>query len=496
MMQPQFDNSYARLPERFYARLDPTPVARPRLIKLNVGLARDLGLDPDWLASEDGIAMLAGNRMPPAATPIAQVYAGHQFGGFSPQLGDGRAILLGEVIGRDGQRRDLQLKGSGPTPFSRRGDGRAALGPVLREYIVAEAMHALGVPTTRALAAIASGEHVLRERPLPGGVLTRVAASHIRVGTFQFFAARGDTEAIRALADYVIDRHYPDARGNDNPYRVLLAAVIDRQARLIAQWLCLGFIHGVMNTDNMAVSGETIDYGPCAFMDAFNPAQVYSSIDAQGRYAYGSQPGIGLWNLTRFAETLLPLLHEVQEDAVKIAEEALDAFAPTFNSAHAAGLLRKVGLPWQGSPVDADVALVRDLLTLMAEQRADFTLTFRQLADWGLDDPGEGERRLVGEGAGADALAPWRARWKARLAELGGDPALRRADMCGVNPAYIPRNHRIEDVISAAVIDNDMRPFERLIEVLAHPYDDQPEHAAYQRPPLPHEIVQATFCGT
>jgi serine/tyrosine/threonine adenylyltransferase len=491
MMQPQFDNSYALLPERFYARVDPTPVARPRLIKLNVGLARDLGLDTDWLASEEGIAMLAGNRMPPAATPIAQAYAGHQFGGFSPQLGDGRAILLGEVIGRDGQRRDLQLKGSGPTPFSRRGDGRAALGPVLREYIVAEAMYALGVPTTRALAAITTGEHVLRERPLPGGVLTRVAASHIRVGTFQFFAARGDTEAVRALADYVIDHHYADARGDGNPVRALLAAVATRQAKLIAQWLCLGFVHGVMNTDNMAVSGETIDYGPCAFMDAFSPAQVYSSIDTQGRYAYGKQPDMGLWNLTRFAETLLPLLHE-QEEAVQIAEEALDAFSKAFTAAHTAGLLRKAGLPWRGSPVEADIALVRDLLKLMAEQRADFTLTFRQLADWALDGPGEGEGKFVS----ADALAPWLARWQARLAELGGNRAQRRADMRGVNPAYIPRNHRVEEVIAAAVIDGDMRPFELLVEVLAKPYDDQPEYSVYQRPPLPHEIVQATFCGT
>ena len=308
-----FDNSYARLPDRFFRRLAPTPVAEPRLIKLNRDLALSLRLDPDRLASPEGVAMLAGNRVPEGAEPLAAAYAGHQFGNFVPQLGDGRAILLGEIVDRDGRRRDIQLKGSGPTPFSRRGDGRAALGPVLREYLVSEAMAALGIPTTRALAAIATGEPVIRETVLPGAVLTRVAASHIRVGTFQFFAARGDGEALRALADHVVARHYPAAAQAANPYRALLDAVIAAQAELVARWLLVGFVHGVMNTDNMAVAGETIDYGPCAFLDAYDPRTVFSSIDQGGRYAYGQQPRIALWNLTRFAETLLPLLAEAEE---------------------------------------------------------------------------------------------------------------------------------------------------------------------------------------
>ncbi|HEY0572441.1 MAG TPA: YdiU family protein, partial [Enterovirga sp.] len=319
----RFDNSYARLPDRFVARLPPTPVAAPKLIKLNRQLASDLGFDPDWLASPEGVEILAGNRVPEGAEPTAMAYAGHQFGGFVPQLGDGRAILLGEVIGRDGLRRDIQLKGSGPTPFSRRGDGRAALGPVLREYVVSEAMAALGIPTTRALAAVTTGEAVARETLLPGAVLTRVAASHIRIGTFQYFAARRDVEGLRVLADHVIARHYPDVLGAEQPYRALLDGVIARQADLVARWLLVGFIHGVMNTDNMSVAGETIDYGPCAFMDAYHPSTVFSSIDQHGRYAYANQPRIAVWNLARFAETLLPLLSEDQDKAVADAEESL-----------------------------------------------------------------------------------------------------------------------------------------------------------------------------
>ena len=321
-----FENSYARLPERFYARLAPTQVRAPRLVKLNEGLARELGFDPAYLASPEGVEILAGNRVPGGAEPIAMAYAGHQFGGFSPQLGDGRAILLGEVIDRAGHRRDVQLKGSGPTPFSRRGDGRAALGPVLREYIIGEAMYALGIPTTRALAAVTTGEPVMREKALPGAVLTRVAASHIRVGTFQYFAVRKDTEGLKALTDYVIQRHYPGLAESENPAAALLERVIDKQAELIARWMLIGFIHGVMNTDNMAISGETIDYGPCAFMDTFDPATVYSSIDEHGRYAYGNQPVIGQWNLTRLAEALLPLMAEDHEKAVEIAQEAINAY--------------------------------------------------------------------------------------------------------------------------------------------------------------------------
>ena len=339
-----FDNSYARLPHRFFARLSPTPVSVPRLIRLNESLARQLGLDSDELSSPEGVAMLAGNVVPKLGDPLAMAYAGHQFGNFVPQLGDGRAILLGEIVGIDGVRRDIQLKGSGPTPFSRNGDGRAALGPILREYIISEAMFALGIPTTRSLAVVATGEKVRRETPLPGAVLTRVASSHVRVGTFQFFAARGDVEATRNLADYVIARHYPEAAEATNPYCTLLELVIARQAELVAKWQLVGFIHGVMNTDNMSIAGETIDYGPCAFMDAYDPATVYSSIDSFGRYAYGNQPRVALWNLARFAETLVPLLAEDQEAAIENANGALGTFALRFEAAYATGLRRKLGL--------------------------------------------------------------------------------------------------------------------------------------------------------
>src|SRR3954470_24616163 len=373
-----FDNTYARLPERFFARVKPAVMPSPRLIRINDGLARQLGLDPQWLASPQGVAALAGQTIPAGAEPIALAYAGHQFGYFVPQLGDGRAILLGEVVDRDGVRQDIQLKGSGRTPFSRAGDGRAALGPVLREYIVSEAMAALGIPTTRSLAAVMTGETVARETYLPGAVLTRVAASHIRVGTFQFFAARGDTDGVRQLADYVIARHYPEAAKADQPYRALLEQVVAAQADLIARWLLVAFIHGVMNTDNMSVAGETIDYGPCAFMDAYDPAMVFSSIDHMGRYAYGNQQRIGLWNLTRLAKTLLPLLAEEQDRAVAQAQEALSGFAPKFEAAYQGGLRRKLGL---FTEQEGDLALASDLLRTMAENQADFTLTFRQLCD-------------------------------------------------------------------------------------------------------------------
>ena len=376
-----FENTYARLPERFSAQLAPTPVAAPHLVKLNVELARSLGIDPDALLSTQGVEILAGNRVAEGSEPIALAYAGHQFGHFVPQLGDGRAILLGEVMGRDGVRYDIQLKGSGPTPFSRRGDGRAALGPVLREYIVSEAMAALGVPTTRALAAVITGERVLRETALPGAVFTRIAASHLRVGTFEYFAARRDTEGTRILADYAIFRHYPEAAHAKRPYRTLLDAVITRQAKLIARWMLIGFIHGVMNTDNTSISGETIDYGPCAFMEAYDPATVFSSIDANGRYAYGNQPRIALWNLTRLAEALLPVLKQEEgndEAALASANEALAAFSQTFESSQLAGFRRKLGLL---SEREGDLALVQDLLDRMAANRADFTLTFRRLCN-------------------------------------------------------------------------------------------------------------------
>jgi uncharacterized protein YdiU (UPF0061 family) len=485
-----FDNSYAALPANFFARVAPTPVLSPRLIKLNRPLATQLGLDPDWLESPEGVEVLAGQRIPEGADPLAMAYAGHQFGHFVPQLGDGRAILLGEVVDRDGIRRDIQLKGSGPTPFSRRGDGRAALGPVLREYIVSEAMAALGIPTTRSLAAVLTGEHVRRETALPGGVLTRVASSHIRVGTFQFFSAREDVEGLQHLADHVIARHYPDAAAATNPYRALLDAVIARQASLIAQWMLVGFIHGVMNTDNSSVSGETIDYGPCAFLDAYDPATVFSSIDAQGRYAYANQPRIALWNLTRLAECLLPLLSDSQDAAVAEAQAALGEFAELFDAAYQSGLRRKLGL---FTARDDDPALAQDLLSAMSANQADFTLTFRRLADSALDTTNDTVRSLFADPAAYDA---WAVGWRQRLALEPQDTATRYAAMQAANPAFIPRNHRIEAVIEAAVNRGDFAPFEELIAVLARPFDDQPQFAEYADPPRPDERVLETFCGT
>jgi uncharacterized protein YdiU (UPF0061 family) len=486
-----FDNTYARLPERFFARLTPTSVAAPRLIRLNRDLALQLRLDPDRLSSPEGVALLSGNRVPDAAEPLAMAYAGHQFGQFVPQLGDGRAILLGEVVDQNGIRHDVQLKGSGPTPFSRRGDGRAALGPVLREYLVSEAMAALGLPTTRALAAVLTGETVVRETPLPGAVLTRVALSHVRVGTFQFFSARQDVEGLRLLADYVIGRHYPQAAESDRPYRALLDQVVAAQADLIARWLHIGFIHGVMNTDNMSIAGETIDYGPCAFMDAYDPATVFSSIDQHGRYAYGNQPRIGLWNLTRLAEALLPLLSEDQEKAVAEANEALDAFSGKFQAAYHAGLRRKLGLLTER---EEDSTLAADLLKAMAENQADFTLTFRRLSDAvARPDADEAVRNLFVKPLAYDA---WAARWRERLSQEPHDAENYRAAMRAVNPAYIPRNHRVEAVIQAAVEQDDFAPFEELLMVLSKPYEDQPAFAHYAEPPEPHERVYRTFCGT
>ncbi|HEV7403305.1 MAG TPA: YdiU family protein [Chthoniobacteraceae bacterium] len=486
-----FDHSYARLPDRFFARVQPTPVRAPRLIKVNRELAAQLGLDPDWLAGAEGVEVLAGNRVPESAEPIATAYAGHQFGGFVPQLGDGRAILLGEVIDRGGVRRDIQLKGAGPTPFSRRGDGRAALGPVLREYLVSEAMAALGIPTTRALAAVTTGEPVLRETMLPGAILTRVAASHLRVGTFQFFAARGDVEGLRLLADHVIARHYPDAAQATHPYRALLAGVIKAQAELIPQWLLVGFIHGVMNTDNMSVAGETIDFGPCAFVDEYDPETVFSAIDRNGRYAYGNQASIAHWNVTRLAETLLPLLAEESEAAVAVAEEALEAFAPAFNNAYQAGLRRKIGLL---VAQDGDDTLAADLLQAMAAVRADFTLVFRGLSE-AAAAPAVNElvRKWFADPVAYDA---WAVRWRQRLAQEPASAEARRAAMRGVNPAYIPRNHRVEAVIRAAEDREDFGPFEELLTVLAKPYEDQPAFAHYAEPPQEHERVLQTFCGT
>jgi serine/tyrosine/threonine adenylyltransferase len=486
-----FQNTYAALPANFFARVAPTPVSSPRLIKLNRPLAIDLGLDPDMLETPEGAEILSGKTLPAGADPIAMAYAGHQFGHFVPQLGDGRAILLGEVIDKDGVRRDIQLKGSGPTPFSRRGDGRAALGPVLREYVVSEAMAALGIPTTRSLAAVITGELVMRETALPGAVLTRVASSHVRVGTFQYFAARGDIEALRHLADHVIARHYPELLSGDRPYHGLLSAVIARQAKLVARWLLVGFIHGVMNTDNTSISGETIDYGPCAFMDHYDPAQVFSSIDELGRYAYANQPRIALWNLTRFAECLLPLFSDDKDKAVEEAQTLLMAFGEEFNVAYKAGLRAKLGLFTEH---EDDQALAQALLDEMAKGSADFTLTFRRLSDAAGDPEADQEvRQLFTE---REAYDVWAERWRQRISLEPQPAAERQAAMRAVNPAFIPRNHRVEAVIKAAVDADDYSLFEELLTVLSKPYEDQPAYAAYAEPPRPEERVCQTFCGT
>lgn len=485
-----FDNSYATLPERFFERVEPTPVAEPRLIAFNDRLAQTLGLDPAFLKSPEGVAILAGSRIAEGSAPLAQAYAGHQFGNFVPQLGDGRAVLLGEVIAPSGERFDIQLKGSGPTRFSRRGDGRAALGPVIREYIVSEAMAALGLPTTRSLAAVMSGEPVMRERMLPGGVLTRVASSHLRVGTFQYFAAREDVEGLRLLADYSISRHYPEAATAAEPYLALYEAVITRLADLAALWMQIGFIHGVLNTDNTSIAGETIDYGPCAFMDAYHPRKVFSSIDRQGRYAYENQPGIVQWNLARLGECLLPLFSGERDAALAKANEALGTFGAAYKAAYLTGFRRKLGL---FEAHNDDEALISDLLTRMAEGGADFTLTFRALSDVaGNTAPDDSARELFANKAAYDA---WAFVWRERLSREPQTPQQRGAAMKSVNPKYIPRNHRVESAIAAAE-QGRFDLFEELNRVLANPYDEQPDFERHAAPPQPEEEVTQTFCGT
>jgi len=487
-----FDNSYARLPEQFFARVAPTPVADPSLIRVNGSLALALGLDPERMAGQEAVEVFAGNRVPDGADPIAMTYAGFQFGSWVPQLGDGRAILLGEVVDRDGVRRDVQLKGSGRTPFSRGGDGRAGLGPVLREYIVSEAMAALGIPTTRSLAAVTTGERIVRETPLPGAVLTRIAQSHIRVGTFQFFAGRGDVGDVRLLADHVIARHYPEASEAGNPTLAMLDAVVGRQAELVARWQLVGFIHGVMNTDNTSIAGETIDYGPCAFMDHYHPDTVYSSIDHMGRYAYSNQPPIALWNLRGLANALLPAIADDPEAAVTPATEVLQSFPDRFRSAYRAGMRQKLGL---AESRDGDDELAEELLTRMAGHRADFTLTFRRLSELG-DEPSEADASVGSLFEEPAAFDDWAVRWRRRLASEARSFSERRGGMRSVNPAFIPRNHRVEEVIVAATRDGDFGPFETLLEVLASPYEDQPGREEYAAPPRPEEVVRETFCGT
>ena len=454
-------------------------------------LASELGLNASGLEADELAEVFAGNVTPPGAEPIAMAYAGHQFGNFVSQLGDGRAILLGEVLNHNGQRRDVQLKGAGRTPFSRGGDGRAALGPVLREYLVSEAMHALGIPTTRALAAVTTGETVYRDRPLPGAVLTRVASSHIRVGTFQYFAARGDLEALERLADYVIDRHFPDARDAKRPPLALLEAVVERQASLIARWMLVGFIHGVMNTDNTALSGETIDFGPCAFMDLFDPATAFSAIDEFGRYAYANQPAIAQWNLARFAETLLPQMDPNRERAVELATEAISAFTPRFQAHWLAGMRDKLGM---SGNQEGDLDLVRELLRAMHENAADFTLTFRRLCAAAADEIADAEARSLF--ANPVAYDIWAARWRSRLAVDEREPNARAKAMRAVNPAFIPRNHRVEQALDAAIESADFSPFADLLTVLSQPYEDQAAFAEYANPPRTGERVFRTFCGT
>ena len=487
-----FNNTYVSLGNDFYVRTAPSPASNPALIVFNQALGDELGLSDTCLNSAEGAAFLAGNRTPEGAEPLAMAYAGHQFGNFVPQLGDGRAILLGQVAGPDGVQHDIHLKGSGRTAYSRGGDGRAALGPVLREYLVSEAMAKLGVPTTRALAAVTTGEQVARQELLPGGVITRTARSFVRVGTFEFFASRNNLDAVTRLADYVIDHQYPGCRDEPNPYLALLEAVIDRQAALIAQWMQFGFIHGVMNTDNMSIAGETIDYGPCAFMDHYAHDQVYSSIDRFGRYAYNNQPNIGLWNLTRLAETLLPLLADDTEAAVEAAQAALNAYAPLYARYWLDGMRAKTGLK---SPHDDDKALINDLLEIMHANRADFTLTFHYLSTLEVNSPDQdgNVRALFGDPASFDH---WARQWRARLRREDSDDATRQARMQSVNPVYIPRNHRIEAAIRAAEDHGDFSVFHELHAVLRNPYQPKPENETYMLPPEPDEVVQQTFCGT
>ncbi len=488
-----FENTYARLPDRFFSRVKPVPVAAPRLLKLNAQLARFLGLDAEVLASPEGVEVLAGNRVAEGSEPLAIAYAGHQFGHFVPQLGDGRANLLGEVVAQDGLRYDIQLKGSGRTPFSRGGDGRAWIGPVLREYLLSEAMAALGVPTTRALAAVATGEPVYREGAMPGAVFTRVAASHLRVGTFQYFAARNDVEGLRALAEFALARHYPGAVGAAKPVRALLEGVIGRHARLVAQWMGLGFVHGVMNTDNTSISGETIDYGPCAFLETYDPEKVFSSIDRNGRYAFGNQAAAAQWNLMRLAEALLPLLQEEEGSenaAVASATEALSEFAAQFEAARLEVFRRKIGLV---ASHDSDAALVEDLLHRMEANQVDFTLLFRRLCEAAASEAGDaGARELFADPASYDA---WAVAWRRRLADEAASGEQRAAAMRLVNPAFIPRNHLVEAVIQAA-LQEDLQPFEELLKVVTRPFEDRGGTEKFWRPARPEECVRQTFCGT
>ena len=484
----ELDNSFVRDLAGLYEPWHSAPTPQPQLLALDEDLANDLGIDPAWLRTPAGVAALLGHELPADATPVAQAYAGHQFGGYSPRLGDGRALLLGEIVGPDGRRRDLHLKGSGRTPFSRGGDGKAAVGPMLRELIVGSAMHALGIPTTRALAVIATGETVRRDTPLPGAVLVRVAASHLRVGSFQYASAQDDPTLLRRLADHAIARHHPHAATAPNPYLALYEAVLDAQAELIARWMHVGFIHGVMNTDNMTISGETIDYGPCAFLDAFDPTTVFSSIDHQGRYAFGSQPAIAQWNLARFAESMLDLFDPVPDAAVELATELLQSFPARYDRAWHAGMCAKLGL----SDDDAsDASLIDDLLRLMHEHRADHTATYRALAMARRGDESSAAALL----GATDASAAWLARWSARLGGASADHRAIADAMDAVNPVHIPRNHLVESALDAATA-GDLTPLRDLLEVLATPYDTRPGLERYAAAAPADAAPYRTFCGT
>ncbi|MEA2316479.1 MAG: serine/tyrosine/threonine adenylyltransferase [Solirubrobacteraceae bacterium] len=483
-----FDNSYVRELSALCEPWQAAPAPEPRLLALNESLAAELGADADALRTPEGVAVLAGNATPEGASPVAEAYAGHQFGAFQPRLGDGRALLLGEVLDVHGRRRDLHLKGSGRTPFARGGDGKAAVGPMLREHLIGEAMHALGIPTTRALAVVATGEPVVRETVLPGAVLTRVAASHIRVGTFQYATVHHGSEVVRRLADHAIARHHPRAAEAENPYLAFYAAVVDAQASLVARWMLIGFIHGVMNTDNMTISGETIDYGPCAFMDAYDPAAVFSSIDHAGRYAYGNQPHIAQWNLARLAETLLPLLHAETDAAVAAATGVLESFTGRYDAHWSDGMRAKLGL---AEREEDDRALIDGLLTLMHAQRADFTSSFRALSASVRGDAAPA-RSLFGEHAAFD---DWRDRWSARLSSEGRDPQAVADTMDRVNPVYIARNHHVEEALAAATA-GDLSPFTRLLDVISRPFDERPGLEAYAAPAPPSFGRYVTFCGT
>jgi uncharacterized protein YdiU (UPF0061 family) len=478
----RLEHTYSRLPTLFHAAVAPTPAARPRTVLLNRDLARELGLDPEVLAREEYAAVFTGNRLPEGAAPLAQAYAGHQFGHFA-RLGDGRAILLGEQVGPDGRRHDIQLKGAGPTPYSRRGDGRAALGPMLREHLVGEAMHALGIPTTRALAVAATGEPVLRAAPLHGAVLVRVAASHIRVGTFEWAAAAGGPEAVRALADHAIARHYPGLVGAGRPYRAFLDAVIGRQASLVAGWQLVGFVHGVMNTDNMAVSGETIDYGPCAFMESYDPATVFSSIDHGGRYAYGRQPAIAQWNLARLAEALLPLLDDDEARAVDLANESLAAFPELHQGHWLRGMRAKLGLV--GEHPD-DGALAEDFLAILRRGRMDYTNAFRDLT----------AGRLEASPSDDAALGDWLVRWRRRAMPEMRKSEDSRALMRRMNPAFIPRNHKVEEALFAAAEHGDLGPYSELLGIVTRPFDHDRDLPCHGKPAPADAGPYRTFCGT